>query len=289
MNRPISPMDWMDEPAPDGVFVGTADDGLSLLGLPSATHRRNSGLGQERLREASDAHAVRARLAAVIEALGRAACTGETHTVLLDDLTSAERALMLDVLGQGEVSAQVALPDGALQASESVFPGLWILRRDGQKDAPWLEIGDVPACIREAVAAMPPRAMPLEVIVPPDGAMNVMSVLSEVRQVAQEWRFGDDNHILNFTLLPMTEPDVAFLAQMLGHGPVHIVSGGYGSARIIATAFAKVWAVQFLNSMGLVILDTLEIGDVPMAARAAPEDFQDSSTRLTTILQGALQ
>jgi hydrogenase-1 operon protein HyaF len=143
--------------------------------------------------------------------------------------------------------------------------------------------------VRDIIAAMPPRPLPLEHIVPPDGTMNVMGVLSEIRHVAGAWRMGAANHVMNFTLLPMTEPDVDFLAKMLGQGPVRFASGGYGAARIIATAFARVWAVQYLNSMGVVILDTLEIGDVPSAARAALEDFEDSATRLAHILTGDLQ
>jgi hypothetical protein len=58
---------------------------------------------------------------------------------------------------------------------------------------------------------------------------------------------------------------------------------------LLATAFHRVWAVQYLNSMGAVILDTVEIGDVPTAACAAKEDFEDSAIRLRHILQGELQ
>jgi hydrogenase-1 operon protein HyaF len=46
-----------------------------------------------------------------------------------------------------------------------------------------------------------------------------------------------------------------------------------------------VWAVQYVNSMGNVILDTLEIGGVPVAVLAAAEDFEDSAERLAEIMQ----
>ena len=45
------------------------------------------------------------------------------------------------------------------------------------------------------------------------------------------------------------------------------------------------WAVQYLNSMGKVILDTLEVGGVPVAALAAKEDFEDSSVRLAEMVK----
>jgi hydrogenase-1 operon protein HyaF len=41
--------------------------------------------------------------------------------------------------------------------------------------------------------------------------------------------------------------------------------------------------VRFLNASGTVILDTLEVGGVPAAATAAPEDFEDAADRLAEI------
>ena len=44
-----------------------------------------------------------------------------------------------------------------------------------------------------------------------------------------------------------------------------------------------VWSVQYTNTMDAVVLDTLEIGDVPAAVLAADEDFADSSMRLRDV------
>jgi hydrogenase-1 operon protein HyaF len=46
-----------------------------------------------------------------------------------------------------------------------------------------------------------------------------------------------------------------------------------------------VWAVQYTNASGQIILDTLEIGDVPEGVRAGRHDFEDSGARLKTILE----
>jgi hydrogenase-1 operon protein HyaF len=54
---------------------------------------------------------------------------------------------------------------------------------------------------------------------------------------------------------------------------------------VLATGLRDVWSVQFRNAMDTTILDTLEIGDVPAAARAANEDFQDSAERLGEIIE----
>ena len=37
------------------------------------------------------------------------------------------------------------------------------------------------------------------------------------------------------------------------------------------------------NAMDTIVLDTLEIGDVPVTARAAVEDFRDSAERLKEV------
>ena len=71
---------------------------------------------------------------------------------------------------------------------------------------------------------------------------------------------------------------------LLGQVPLVIRSGGYGSSRVFATGLRHVWAVQYVNGMGSVILDTLEVGGVPVSVLAAREDFEDSAERLAEIL-----
>jgi len=94
---------------------------------------------------------------------------------------------------------------------------------------------------------------------------------------------GDPYHVINFSLLPFNDVDMAFLQQTLGNGPVQLISRGYGACKITATGARHVWSVQFLNASQAIILDTLEIGDVPVAACASEEDFRDSAERLREI------
>jgi hydrogenase-1 operon protein HyaF len=118
----------------------------------------------------------------------------------------------------------------------------------------------------------------------PPGAMNVQSLLIELQERTAAYQPGAESHVINFTLLPITEVDAEVLTAVLGQIPLIIRSEGYGSCRIFATGLRYVWAVQYLNSTGKVILDTLEIGGIPGAAVAAPEDFEDSAIRLAEIL-----
>jgi hydrogenase-1 operon protein HyaF len=78
------------------------------------------------------------------------------------------------------------------------------------------------------------------------------------------------------------------IVRMLGQSGVRIRSEGYGSCRIILTGLRRVWSVQFMNQMGTVILDTLEVGDVPSVALAAREDFEDSAQRLCELREAYL-
>ena len=95
---------------------------------------------------------------------------------------------------------------------------------------------------------------------------------------------GDAPHVVNLTLLPHTEEDLAWLDTALGLGSVDILSRGYGNCRVTATALHNVWRVQFFNSMDTLILDTFEVTPLPEVALAAPEDLTDSAERVAEVL-----
>lgn len=196
-----------------------------------------------------------------------------------DDLT-----LIGEVLGEGEVSATVALPDGVVaQVQESVMAGLWRVRftdREGRLVADYVEVAAIPAAVQRAARMVPPLTTIGE---PPAGAMNVMPVLTEIRDRAAAHVEGAPAHTITFSLFPMSEADMSFLQDSLGPGPIRILSRGYGTCRIVATGARNVWSVQFFNAMDTIVLDTLEIGDVPVTACAAVEDFRDSAERLKEI------
>jgi hydrogenase-1 operon protein HyaF len=119
----------------------------------------------------------------------------------------------------------------------------------------------------------------------PQGAMNAPFLLAELLDRSSNYQPGAENHVINFTLLPLTDVDAEVLTKVLGQIPLVIRSGGYGSSRVFATGLRHVWAVQYVNGMGNVILDTLEIGGVPVSVLAAKEDFEDSAGRLAEILE----
>jgi hydrogenase-1 operon protein HyaF len=257
------------------------DGELRLLDMPTGLVRPRR---QVRALEALPAE-TRLVLGEVLAALRRQAeAPREPIRVSLRALDEHERATLADVLGEGDVWAVIG--GGAhWRLVESVLAGVWRVEAtagDGT-GSEWLEVAAIPHAITQAAERMTRTSLALPERWPP-GAMNAPALLAEVQERSQAWRAGEASHVINFTLLPLTDVDAEVLTAVLGQAPLMIRSEGYGSCRIFAAGLRHVWAVQYLNSMGSVILDTLEIGGVPTAALAAREDFEDSALRLTEIL-----
>jgi hydrogenase-1 operon protein HyaF len=260
---------------------------------PTGTDRKSgtTGTGALSFLATTGAEAMVARCPRVAALLPRLAEALEQQTatapgILFDlaELGAEEVALVGEVLGEGEVNALAALPDGVLaQVQESVMTGLWRVRftdAAGRLIADYAEVSAIPQAIRRAAAMTLPELVIGE---PPEGAMNVMPVLAEIRDRVARRQPGDEAHTISLSLLPMTPEDIAFLQESLATGPVRIVSHGYGSCRIQATAVHGVWSVQYFNTSDTILLDTVEICDVPIVACAAEEDFRDSAVRLREI------
>ena len=250
--------------------------------------RRTTGTGTLAFLATADAEALIARCPTVARLLPEMVSALERQTVMapgllfdLAPLSEDERELLGEILGEGEVAATVALPDGVVaEIVESIFAGLWRVRFLGPDNtivADYAEISAVPQAVRRAAAMTLPR---LDLDALPDRVMNAPAVLAEIADRAEHYQFGEPNHIISLTLLPMLPEDLDLLVNRLGSGPVKIMSRGYGSCRVQATAIHNVWSVQFFNAMDAILLDTIEIGDVPAAAQAAEEDFRDSAVRL---------
>jgi hydrogenase-1 operon protein HyaF len=224
-------------------------------------------------------------------------CIGALPQVMdLRALDAANLRLVEDSLGEGEVSIRCGdlCEPGAGQttAQETRLAGVWRVRvigDDGRLDRDVLEISDVPGFVRDAAFSGARSAIALPDSLP-EGVMNAPGVLAELNDHVAK-RLRDDDapaHIINLTLLPQSEQDLAFLGERLGAGCLSILSRGYGNCRITSTGLRDVWWVQFYNSDDKLILNTLEVTDVPAAALAAQEDIDDSATRLREILN-ALQ
>jgi hydrogenase-1 operon protein HyaF len=230
---------------------------------------------------------VLALLAQAVQALQAAGGAAPASPVVLpvQGFDHEAQALLAQVMGEGEVSAQIRLPDGgALQIQESVYTGIWrVLESDaaGAVRADHLEIAGVPAAVEREAA----RAAALRAQAPATEGYELMNAPAIANEIiaAHEAAVASDGagcHVVNFTLQPVTEGDMAWLERMIGGGPVGIFSRGYGKCVVTSTGLRHVWRVRYFDGMNKTLLDTLEITRVPAAVQAAGEDFADTLERL---------
>ncbi len=219
-------------------------------------------------------------LARILDAL-RAYRVGDAPWELdLVELAAPDLDLVDQALGEGEVSVRLAGTQ-ELRAQETRLAGVWRVR--GARGRDRIEVSDIPRMVR--AAAFTGAATQLDLSSPPPaGIMNARSVLAELNAQVSRWTQGDAPHIVNLTLLPQSPEDLAYLNERLGSGPVTILSRGYGNCRIDSTSLSSCWWVRHFNADERLILNTLEVVDVPAAALAAQEDIEDSAGRLHEIL-----
>jgi len=202
----------------------------------------------------------------------------------LGDLAPEDLGLINQILGEGEVS-MVAGP--TIQVQEAVFAGVWrVLLFDDQGDVArdTIEVAAWPDAVRDQVFALArSEAAQAEDPLPPS-VFNAPSLLSEIADKVSTRKAGDPTHSINLSLLPHTEEDLAYLADKLGVGGTIILSRGYGNCRVSSTATNNVWWVQYFNAQDTIILNSIEIIEVPEVVCAAQEDIDDSAERLAEIM-----
>lgn len=202
-------------------------------------------------------------------------------------LTEQEQGFLNEILGEGEVSI-IQNDDLNTQIQESVLAGVWRVRcfePNTQKlcyDS--IEVADMPKIIKEYTFENAAKQLHFDNKNLPAGLMNALPLVAELNAQITAYAIEKLPHVINLSLLPQTEQDLAFLYETLGKGTTSILSRGYGTNRITSTLTDKVWWVQYFNSDDTLILNTLEVSEVPSVACAAMEDLEDSATRLAEIL-----
>lgn len=202
----------------------------------------------------------------------------------LTALATGDRELVNQILGEGEVAVTCS---GAVAArtQEAVLAGVWrtVYLDDNERTVfDLLEVADAPHVTKLG------NAEPREIKTDPDDVpaevMNALPILVELQSHCAAYDPSKAAHVINLTLLPLSAADLLFLDEQLGRGQVDTLSRAYGKCQVSSTLIPNVWWVRFYNSMGILILNTLEVVDVPAVIRAAPEDLRDSASRLEGLL-----
>lgn len=256
------------------------DEALEYMPLPQDMRTYSPRIPEiEDLGEA-DLSPTLALMAQVADAAQEVSVKGGTRQFDLAGFDAANRTLIAETMGSGEVSAKVrAIP--AIAVQESVFAGIWTLK---SASSDMIEVAAIPSCITRAPFAPVRQALGKDAPLA-SGVVNAPPLQIELADKSAAFTPDAELHVINLSLLPHTEEDLVWLDQAVGEGAVTILSRGYGNCRVTATAMPHVWRVQFFNSQDTLILDTFEVTTVPEVACAAPDDLSDSASRLANVLE----
>lgn len=260
------------------------DENFDFMESPGAMHTFDIPIlpEPEDVENLSVAKAMLANLLTAIESYkaGEPAIAFDISTMNAENVD-----LVNQVFNEGEVSV-LYQGNASVQIQESVLTGIWRVRINnelGLAISDVIEIADIPSIVREKSFANS-TAIDTNLENLPPNVLNAPPLIIELAEKIEEWRPGDDLHVINLTLLPLSTEDLNFLGSRLGVGPITILSRGYGNCRIGSTEKKNVWWVKYFNSEDKLILNTIEVIDVPEVATAAPEDLADSAERLREIL-----
>ena len=259
------------------------DQQLSYIDMPDDMDTYRAPLLPE-LGAVQHLSAARETMGWLRQALADYHCGAAPLLANLSALDEASRDLVNQILGEGEVSVTYSGANAA-RTQESVLAGVWRTMYFDAEDrvvCDLLEVADAPHVVRSADE----NCRPVDVS-KPDAACNVpnaLPILTELEYQSEKFNQDGVPHSINLSLLPLSEAELEFLDERLGRGTVDILSRSYGKCQIISTRSRNIWWVRYYNSMGISILNSLEVADVPVVVNAAAEDLRDSAQRLDDIL-----
>jgi hydrogenase-1 operon protein HyaF len=258
------------------------DDTLEYITMPKGMETWHPPLLPEADEVANLTRALDA-LRSVAQLLDATLEDGRARSLDISGMDAGNRALINQVLGEGEVSALIDREGATLRVQESVFAGIWRVL-DGLSDR--IEIGAVPSVLldRQTPGATEIEALSAIDAALPAGVINAPAILAELAEHLRRWKLGASGQVINLTLLPLSPEDLSYLGLRLGHSGLTILSRGYGNCRVTRTALPRAWQVVYYNSQDQIILNTLEVTDMPDVVRAAEEDLQDSRERFAEAL-----
>lgn len=257
---------------------------LEYMEMPKGMHTYSAPMLPEP-EETQDIGTALSVLTAIKDAAQAQRIDEAPYVIDITGLDAPNRAFIDQVLCDGEVSI---VAGSSIQAQESVFAGIWRLHHvneNGALERDVIEVGAFPLGVIEVahVAALEGTRTHRGAL--PAGVSNAPVLVTELDDRLAAYLPGAPAHVINLSLLPLTEQDVAFLDARLGPGSVTILSRGYGNCRITSTGTRNAWWVRYFNSRDAVVLNTIEVVDIPSVACAAREDLADSAQRIGEVLE----
>ena len=267
-----------------GSQPGTETEGPTYIDMPSDMQQYDAPM----MPEPDDVRHLAGASEAMAFLKNALAAFGSNKTAQLADLTHLDeesRELVNQILGEGEVSMTYSGTPRA-HVQESVLAGVWrsfYFDDDGSTAIDLLEVAHVP----HLVSAENEFVRPIDLSESADSKNmpNALPLLVELENHCRTFALDGEHKSINLTLLPLSQAELEFIDERLGRGPLDVLSRAYGKCEVISTQCRNVWWVRYYNAMGSLILNLLEVTDVPQVIAAAQEDILDSESRLDELLQ----
>ena len=200
----------------------------------------------------------------------------------VDHLDRRNLDLLDRVLGTGGISISYHGPAIA-KIQESVLAGVWRVRHyepDGRVNADVVEVAPLPKLIARGVFTQAATEFsPSSLKTLPVALNGILSELHEALTCRAERGVA---HVIHLT--DIEESHLELMRALLGLGPAVIESSGYGNCRITSTNIRGLWWVQFFNTEGELIVNSLEVATVPNLVSAESDDLVESADKLRNFL-----
>lgn len=207
----------------------------------------------------------------------------EDAAMALDTVPTAIAGALDGLLGDGWVAITLRGVDGSsTRMEETSYAGVWRTHRhpaNGMPATRSVELGMLPAVIVPTLARLT-RTPPAPATA---GSDRLRTIYAEIARRAQKVRPESPVTVINLTLSGLDEADVQALTERLGSGPVSGVCLGFNTTRFASTAVQNVWRVRYFDQAERLVLDTLEIVQVPECTVATAEAVRQSAARLAEL------
>lgn len=118
---------------------------------------------------------------------------------------------------------------------------------------------------------------------------NAQPVLREVRDLLQRLVETGEPGAIDLRSMPLSEEDLAWLADQLGEGEVKISLDANGPSTITETQAPGVWWITHRNEKDKVVSEFIEITWVPDLVAAQREDAKLGLVYLDSLIYGLSQ
>lgn len=233
----------------------------------------------------------------------------------LSALNTLSREFIDEIFEKGHIKATVQLNSGDIdhiEVHQSIMAGVWRIKHLnhlGKIGADYLEIATFPSAILSKCRALknkqpddksintsldtspeePAREqltsrLPLDALLQDSNSFDKHALIAELNLRGEQFSATDEPFVINLSASCIDEDMLTALEAQLDIDEVTMLSTTYGNCMINATSAINTWWVKYFDADDRVILNTLEVVDIPSIAKASYQDIALSGLKLKSLL-----